>query len=167
MIGWRRRTGRGGRFRICLRCQARANSWCWAIVKSCAIFSAFLVLSTSGLHAGKSKKEWETILSRYNFIGTDGQRRAAVEKKLRAKILGEVDYDHGFALLRNVYYELDENWVAVLAYRGPSGNSSPNGIPQKMELVITPRLIPNSPGLQERLRKHYTRASRLEIEKPE
>lgn len=137
-------------------------------MKSSAIFSAFLLMSISIVQAGKSEKEWERILSRYNFVGTDGQRRAAVEKKLNAKVLGEVDYDHGFALLRNVYYELDENWVAVLAYRGdgPSGNSSPNDIPQKMELVVTPRLIPNSLVLQERLRKRYTKASRFEIEAP-
>ncbi len=87
------------------------------------------------------------------------------ERKFNKVILGEVDYDHGFAMARSVYYLLDENWVAVIAYQhvGPTGDSNP---PDKMKLMIPPRLIPNETGLKEKINDKSKPNHRRIVETP-
>jgi len=110
----------------------------------------------------KSEKEWKKTLSGQFPRGIT---RATAERKFNIEIVGEVDYDHGFAMARSVYYQLDESWVAVIAYQdvGPIGNSNP---PAKMKLMIPPRLIPNAPGLIEKLSDASMPADRHRIETP-
>jgi hypothetical protein len=80
--------------------------------------------------------------------------RADTEKRLGARVLVEFTGDHGFAPLRDVYYELDASWYAVIAY-APADNPGdyPGAEKTTMKLVVQPHLVPNRPGLLDELRK--------------
>ena len=80
--------------------------------------------------------------------------RADTEKRLGAKVLIEFTSDHGFAPLRDVYYELDASWCAVIAY-APADNPGdyPGAERSTMKLVVQPHLVPNHPGFLDELRK--------------
>ncbi len=80
--------------------------------------------------------------------------RADTEKRLGARVLIEFTADHGFAPLRDVYYQLDASWCAVIAYApADKPGDYPAAKHATMKLVVQPRLVPNRPGLLDELRQ--------------
>jgi len=79
-------------------------------------------------------------------------RRATVEKRIAKPIFAEFDLDWGFARLRTVYYELDDEWFALATYHSPGqANSAPDTVPVKLQLVAGPILERKTPELVTRI----------------
>jgi len=123
---------------------------------------AFLIFLISALAYGvsatepsKTERDWKRKLS--TRIYKIGMPRAAAEKLLAAKILIEFTGDHGFAPLRDVFYELDSEWCAVIAYApADKPGDYPDAEHATMKLVVQPRLVPNRPELLDELKQRVT-----------
>lgn len=96
----------------------------------------------------KSEHDWKRKLS--TRIYKIGMTRSMAEKQLGAKVLIEFTADHGFAPLRDVYYELDPQWCAVIAY-APADYSEAERT--TMNLVVQPLLVSNRHGLLDELKQ--------------
>ena len=116
------------------------------------IFCAIAVSVNAAEPTPSAERDWKVKLS--TRVYKIGMTRADAEKRLGARVLIEFTADHGFAPLRDVYYELDASWCAVIAY-APADNSGdyPGAEKATMKLVVQPHLVPNRPGLLEELRK--------------
>jgi hypothetical protein len=111
-----------------------------------------LIPAVSATEPSKSERTWKRKLS--TRIYKIGMSRDAAEKLLAAKTLIEFTADHGFAPLRDVYYELDPEWCAVIAYSViAKSEDNTDAEHPTMTLACQPRLIPNRPELLDELKQ--------------
>ena len=100
----------------------------------------------------KTERAWKRLLSNRRY--EQGMARAAVEELISAKVFVEFDADWGFALLRTVYYELDQTWYACATYRSPGGANITTGSNRPtMLLVGGPMLVRNTPEEQAKINR--------------
>lgn len=97
-----------------------------------------------------------------NGVYKIGMTRVSAEKELGGAIIAEFNRDHGFAPLRDVYYELNSSWIVVIAY-------SPAGLPadaseddrRTMKLVVQPLLLTRTPDLMDWINQQKSRLIRI------